>query len=203
VSKIETGRWSEQLRRMLGQKGQEMTAAELSPEVTPTIQIEGEAAEWRFLKAVRDVSSGADLIGVAGNKGRFRLRNPTNSGVIAQVNYLEQTSESTGVHLAARGTETTDLALSTVASTVLDQRWQAGSGAQTGALIFSVTNLDVLEPEGRVFMRILRLGRTPWRLAQQVVLTPGTNLDWGIQALNIRVVTSLGWQERQLPSLEL
>lgn len=205
MSKIETGRWSEQLRRMLGQKGQEIVASELSAEISATIELEGRAAEWDFLKAVRGCATGANLVGVVANTGNFRLRNPVGSGILATIRQWELTPAGPSNLAAARGTETTDLALSTVATTVLDQRWQGGQLEAATSLIFSVTNLDALGPLGRVFARTGRLGDEPWFYDEELVLPPGTNFDWGaaIGSTNLRLQTWITWHERGLPRLEV
>lgn len=202
MSKIEIGRWSEQLRRQLGMKGQEIVAAELSSEVSPTIQLEGDAAEWRFLKSVRDAGSAARLAAAATFFGRFRLRNPPGSGVIAQVDYLEIEGSAAANYEMARGTETTDLAVGLIDTMVFDQRWQTSGLPSAAALLFSTTNLDTTLPEGRTFVRAPRIARTPLYLRSQIVLPPGASLDWGCILVNLEVQTSFAWHERQLPRLE-
>lgn len=200
MSKIEIGRYSEQLRRMLGMKGQEVVSGELSPEISATIEIEGPGAEWNFLKGVRDASTGATIGAIAGNRPNFRLRNPTGSGVIATVQVVALVSPSGDVDIAlARGLETTDLAVGTFATTVLDERW-APIGQTT--LVASVTNLDALGPQGRIFVRARTLDHTEWRYPYQVVLVPGTNLDFGLLTLATGATGWVRWHERRLPRLE-
>ena len=53
MSKIETGRFSDLLRRSLGMKGQELVSAELAPELSPTWQVESALnQEWDWAKGV-------------------------------------------------------------------------------------------------------------------------------------------------------
>lgn len=202
MSKIEVGRYSELLRRQFGMKGQEQVSGELSPEISPTIELEGPSAEWDFLKGVRGAAVGLDLAGVVANISVARLRNPVDSGVIATIRAFNWGLVTNGEILAARGTEVVDLGLSTVGTTVLDQRWQTGTSPQSATLICSVTNLDAVGVVGRVFFRSPILSRVVFPYPLEIVLVPGTNLDWSPSAVNVRLFANAFWNERHLPALE-
>lgn len=200
MSKIEIGRYSDQLRRMFGMAGVMEVAAELSPEITATIELEGPSAEWNYLKGVRDAGCGADIAAAVGFLGNNRLRNPVGSGVIATIKGVALTSvTSRASYVIARGVETGDLALGTVNTTVLDERWAALG--QT-SLIWSVTNLDAAGQAGRAFVRGRLLADTQVLYPFPIVLPPGTSLDFGSADSNIRIIAWAAWSERALPLLE-
>ncbi len=203
MSKIEIGRYSELLRRMLGQKGQEMVAPELSPEVSPTIQLEGTTPEWDFLKSVRRCGVGTRLAAAVGFTSVFRIRNPLTSGIIATVDLIE-TSYSTAGLLFNMGLLEIDASLPLPSSSlVMDQRWGSlGAGNQT-ALIMSADNTTAVFTAGRVFVRSRTEVNSPLRYKQGVVLPPGFAIVWGSTTLNIDVSTFVSWRERGVPLLEL
>jgi len=203
VSKIEIGRYSELLRRQLGMKGQETVAGELSPEISPTFQLEGPSAEWDFLKAVRGGRCTAQLTPQVGFNSRFRLRNPQNSGVIAVVTLVGMTVANPSNVGIARGQIFAELSGAEV-TVVPDLRWGA-IGTTTTALIFSSDNLTAAGPGGDLFVSARIASAAPFKNTEEVVLIPGTNLDWGTLSLitNIGMFGWAAWRERQLPALEL
>jgi len=202
VSKIEIGRFSELLRRMLGQKGQEEVAGELSPEISPTIQIEGPSAEWDFLKGVRRCGNGTRLAAAAGFSTRFRIRNPSNSGVLGVVDLIATFSQTDGVRLTAGILPTTvDLPLPSESAS-MDRRWEV-TGANQTALIMSADNTVVTPPGGQIFMRARTITNREVIYNQQIVLPPGVAVEWGIIDFNVGVSTYLAWRERGIPLLEL
>jgi len=202
VSKIETGRFSELLRRMLGQKGQEIVAAELSPEVSPTIQLEGPAPEWDFLKGVRDCRMLVVFPAAAGFVATARLRNPAASGVIATILHVHMailTQANVSLRLGALGTD-----LANVSNTVVpDTRWSS-AGATDSALRGSDNGAaDAIGPAGDAVLQeaIPAAGRIdyphPW------VMMPGASLDIGCTNANVAFQAWILWTERALPALEV
>jgi len=203
VSKIEIGRLSDQLRRMLGMAGVEQIAAELSPEISPTIELEGRSAQWDFLKGVRGCGGAAEIPRVALGSTRYRLRNPPGSGVMGLVSFFEMVPAADAQLIASVGDAVTNLPLGTVDTTVFDGRW-GQSGVARAALILSVDNTLDVAPAGTIWMRSRRLLDEPFRLRYEIPLTPGRSLDWGTETgtLNIRMWSYILWQERGLPALE-
>lgn len=203
MSKIEIGRYSEQLRRMLGMAGTEYVAAELSPEVSPTIQVEGPSAEWDFLKAVRRAHCSSTLAAAAGFNARFRLRNPAGSGVIAVVTNIAMANTTASAALQiARGQEAAGLTLALV-TVVPDTRW--GIGLNTAALQFSSDNGVAVGQSGDVIANSVRPVNEEWVYSVEVVLMPGSNINWGTPAgtTNRGLTAWATWKERALPALEV
>ena len=86
MGSIEVGRFSDLLRRMFSMVGQLEVAAELSPEVSPTVELESaQNQEWDFLKGVKQCATSEEIAANAGAGGQFRLRNPPDSGTLATV----------------------------------------------------------------------------------------------------------------------
>ena len=203
MSKIEIGRYSELLRRMLGMKGQTVVAGELSPEISPTFNLENPTAEWDFLKGVRGCVCTDELAAGVGFTSRFRLRNPQDSGVIAEVSLLEMSGTLNPEFSVARGQIFGELTQALV-TVVPDLRW-GSVGTTTTALLFSGDNASAAGPAGDLIATTKVINNTVWSYRVPIVLVPGTSLDWGLSAgsTNSRVFTHAAWKERQLPALEL
>lgn len=199
MAKIESGRWSELLRRALNMKGQEQVASELSPEISPTWQLEGPTAEWAFLKSVRLAGGAQDIVNVIGNRSILRLRNPAGSGVIGVVDFISYSAELTSIALLRFGQITVDLPGIT-AVTARDQRWEPG-GVLSTTLRMSFANGGEV-PSGRILWRERTLANVGISYNQPIVLTPGTNLDLSATTLNITLDVTFVWKERRLLDVE-
>jgi len=201
VSKIEIGRYSEQLRRMFGMKGQETVSSELSPEVSPTIQLEGPGAEWNFLKQVRDCAFGNTVIGAVGFTTKWRFRNPVDSGIIAVMEAWELTPTLLAGMSINGNAQTVDLPTASIAA-VTDGRWGTITASRP-TVIVSSSNAQATGPAGESFAEAVRLGSTAWLYDQEIVLVPGAVLDIGLVSTNIDARIWARWRERQIPALEL
>lgn len=204
MSKIEIGRFSELLRRTLGMKGQQTVAAELSPEVSPVIELESaEDQEWDFLKGVRQVSWSAQIAANVGAAGQGQLRNPPGSGVLAVVTNIEMAGVSAQQFAITFNRETIDLT-NTALTVARDGRWQTTSIFQQSALIATFRNATGAVPVGAGTIYISgRDVRVPVHYSQQIVMPPGSNLIFGGISANDIVWVSCDWHERQIPALEL
>lgn len=201
MSKIEIGRYSELLRRMLGMKGTTEVAGELSPEISPIFVIEDPGAEWDFLKSVRGGRLAEIQVGVAGFGSVVRLRNPVGSGVIAVVDLISITPEGATNVGVTRGTETTEL-FSLGVSVVPDLRWESEASIATTLRVSRAS--DVAGPVGDVLARTRPLAGSEFVYSLPIVMIPGTSVDWGVGfgSTNETIHTFAGWRERQLPALE-
>ena len=203
MSKIEIGRWSAQLRRMLGMKGVSDVSTELSPEISPTFQLEGPTAEWDFLKGVRLCSASTTLLGVAPNQSVIRLRNPPASGVIAIVQAISYRLPATTGASIQKGVSALDLA--TVRLTALrDERWApAVPGLNRSVLILSRTDAGGIPVGPDVLWSMTSLGNSIIRYPSPVILTPGTHIDVSTDGGNVALDVSFSWSEREVSALEL
>ncbi len=199
MSKIEIARWSEQLRRMLGQKGQEFVAGELSPEVSATIQLEGPTIEWWFLKGVRAAGAGFQVTGGVGTENRVRMRNPLGSGAVAVLEIVEVYPVAASQIIGIVGSEVTDTGI--VSSGTRDGRWgQAGAVGQNVIILSSTNTAGVVGNE--VLFRADVLASSPFKYTAGVVILPGQNFDVGLLQFNVNFTCTLAWSERRLPQLE-
>lgn len=199
MSKIEIGRYSEQLRRMFGMAGQESVAEHLSPEVSPTIQIEGESAEWDFLKGVRGCFGSSSVAGAAGFTSKWRLRNPAASGVIAVVRYMSASPNGTTTFVVARAQPTVDLPVPVI-TVPPDLRW--GGGVLNTSLILSSDNTAVGGPIGDQLAQTRILANGEFIFPLEVPLLPGASFEFGTTTVNITTKAWVHWVERRLPPME-
>lgn len=200
MSKIEVGRWSEQLRRMLGQKGESIVAGELSPEVSPTIQLESSTAEWAFLKHVRLSALATRVAPGVGFLSILRLRNPADSGAIAVIEKLILTIGTTDLLILTLGTTPTDL--TAVATTVRDSRWDAGGAVGQNALVASSSNAIAAFTGTATILEIEFVANTPFTYDIPFLLLPGRMFEVGATGNNTRLNAVVAWRERSLPALE-
>lgn len=203
MSKIEIGRWSAQLRRMLGMKGVVEVGGELSPEISPTIQLEGPTAEWAFLKGVRLCGASSVVDAVVAQRSIIRLRNPPNSAVIAVVTFVEYQTPAVGGVTLQKGVSILDLA--TLGITALrDQRWApAIPGLNRSTLVLSTTNAGGVPVGPDVLWNPTLLGNTTGQYLVPIVMVPGDHIDLSGDGTNQLVRGALAWHEREVPALEL
>lgn len=200
MTKIETGRYSERLRRALGMKGVEMVAAELSPEISPVFILEDNSIEWKFLQQVRVCTSGILQVGGAGFESLLRWSNPSISGVIAIFTHLDVMLGSLSSVNFGYATVPGTLGIP-AASTVLDHRWATAASPTT--IVPSRDNAGAtISLSSTVFIaRVLIDVAFHWD--GQLVLLPGEALEFGAPgSLNLDIRANARWTERQLPALE-
>jgi len=200
VSKIETGRYSERLRRALGMKGVEVVAGELSPEISPVFILEDNSIEWKFLQQVRVCGSAIIQNGAAGNETLVRWQNPVASGIMAVFSHLDYTA-SLDENFNFGFTVTTAGLATPGVTAVFDHRWDTGLNP-TAVKVTRTSAGATIALGGSVFVtRVAINNRYPWDGA--VVVLPGEGLEFGSPgtfAVNIRV--NARWTERHLPALE-
>ena len=202
MSKIEIGRWSELLRRSLGQKGQETVASELSPEISATWQLESDTAEWQYLKAVRLIGAAAARSASAGNVARYALINPAASGMLAVVTHMSWSSVVTAT-MEIRLIQTALGNFATVEEAgPRDTRWRRGLATLVSPIIFSSEDGPLIAGGFRLYNTFI-LANTNAPYAEPVVLAPGSSLFWAGNILNVASRATINWQERRLPTLEL
>jgi len=199
MSKIEIGRFAERLRRSLGMAGVVEVAQELSPEISPVIVVEDNAADLQFLQAVKLCCAAPLQPAVAAQNTIFRFRNPATSGVIASFSRVIMTSDVAALLLLGYGSTQADLA--TVGATGLrDRRWERGTPTST-VLQGSRANNVALAFETAIFTLFVS-ANTPLIYPEPFVLLPGETLELRTQNVNVGIGLGLTWTERGLPALE-
>ena len=205
MARIEIGRWSDLLRRALSMVGQLDVASELSPEVSPTWQLESALnQEWDFLKGVRQCSSSESIDPNVGGGGQFRLRNPLTSRALATVHQIVLTGDVAGQRWAIHvGPQSADL-VNTSLSTARDGRWSQPGALQASVLIASFQNAVGAVPTGAgTIARWNSVANVSEPYFEQIMLAPGDAVTFGSLTANQRVLVTVSWHERGVQPLEL
>ena len=185
---------------MAGMAGTTIVSAELSPEISPTFELEGRSVEWNFLKGVRDVYVGQRIAASALNTGFWRFRNPIGSGVAACFELIELSPETTGGLSLAVNQLTVDLATAQPTA-VPDSRWGPLTTGRS-ALVASFQNTTPGGVAGQSVARAQARADVAWRYNEEIFLPPGVVLDAGAAAINIAISGTFKWHERPFPVLE-
>lgn len=181
--------------------GVTIVSGEVSPEISPTVELEGRSPEWDFLKGVRGCFAAAEqLKGGLTFRSKFRLRNPATSGVIAVVQAFEASTDANARLAAAVNAQTVDFATAIVPA-VPDVRWGALANQQT-SLIASRDNTQITGPAGNLLGSVRITDGRPWLVRQPFAMMPGTTFDWGCQSDDTDCLAWVHWIERSLPELE-
>jgi len=198
VSKIEVGRYSELLRRLLSMKGVTEVSGELSPEISPVFILESERPEWEFLKGEKPMSSVFALAGVAAQNYAYRLVNPVGSGVMAVLGTWTITAESEFDLLIERNT--TQGSLATVLNTVSrDTRYPIVNAS--ACVASQATNVAA---SGQAWWSAHVIPNVPVEVRAPFVLLPGHQVQFStIGTVNVSVRGNLEWLERRADVLEL
>jgi len=200
MSKIEVGRYSALLRRALGMSGTEDVAGDLSPELSPTWELEGPTDEWSFLKDVREIGLGETIANGAG-AGHFRIRNPPGSGVLAVIKPISVAGDGTSNNTAKIQELTADLTNTSLAA-ARDTRWLTQSTFSHSAMVLSFQNTGGMSVGNGTIWLSRALASTEVAYKEEVILAPGFALTFGSLINNVSLFLTASWHERQLPALE-
>ncbi len=201
MSRIQTGRFSQLLRRFLDQKGTEVVASELSPEISPVFILENDRPDWLFLKGERLLSFSTQSVSVATLGPTFRLRNPPDSGMLGTVSLVTWSSDTVGAASIRITISNNDLAGGFIASTARDGRNLQSLGINKAAMIVSFN--ATIAPVGDLMFTTRVPIDIPFFFSEPVVLSPGRALDvGGITNQSEGVFGSMHWTERALPQIE-
>jgi len=200
VAKIETGRFSELLRRSLGMKGVENVAPELSPELSPTWQLESARnQEWDYLKGVMQLSGTAgQSAGAAG--GTFRLRNPEGSGVLLVVTKIQHVASVAGI-FRMNVLESNLSLLNPGFKQLRETRWPTNAAGIYGVGLFNYQNNAGSVVSPRLVEMVVQANEIH-TLDTQLVLRDGFQTTWGTAAIAV-AYTYIEWYERPVLKLEL
>lgn len=201
MPRIQSGRWSELLRRALNLVGTEEVAGELSPEVSPTWELEGSTAEWEFLKGVRLVGGAGELSAVAGQLATFQIVNPADSGVLGILEIVSAT-QAAGSAFHVRLAQSAEAALATVVQTgPRDTRWRQIT-TSISALQFTGQTQVAQISVGTLLLDETLNSRVPGQYLHSVVMAPGSTIQWQHQTANTDTRAYAVWKERPLLAVE-
>lgn len=202
MAKIEIGRYSAQLRRMFSMKGQDVVAGELSPEISPTVELGGNGPEWHFLRDDRIQICNIEQAPVVGQPSSWRMVNPATSNIVAVVEGIDwNVTQDTEQDL------TLDTVLTPLAQPsfpiIRDTRWAnlntVPPTVSMSPLVFSSGGVTVT---GSILWHARLVPTTINHQELNFVLGPGFSLNGGNGNDNLRVVWTIYWRERRLPPIE-
>lgn len=204
MGSIQVGRWSDLLRRAFSMVGQLDVAAELSPEVSPTWELESAAdVQWDFLKRVKQCSSAEAVVANVGAGAQFRLRNPPDSLTLATVNFISMVCNALNPYAITIGRGTADLANGAL-TTARDTRWRDSPTGNQAIMIASFQNAVGAVPVGAgTIYRGRAGGNNELTYETPFVLDPGTFVTFGGLTANLLVDFAIDWKERGTEPLEL
>ncbi len=199
MSKIQTGRYADLLRKYLAMKGVEDVAAELSPEISPTFQLESELPEWEFLKGDKLMAGVSAVAGVAAVQSAVKLVNGIQSGVLCRFTKIQIICSPATIVLVERNLATANFTtlFPTVARDTRLPLLNASAlihSGQTGAVptgeswwsthFLSDVSQNVLQPR------------------ESFILTPNHQLQITTNENNTSLRVTWFWIERRIDALE-
>lgn len=199
MAKIEIGRFSDLLRRLLSMSGVSTVASELAPEISPVFVLEQERPEWEFLKNAKLCTSQFSVTPVAAQFPQARLRNPPGSGIVAVFTDFNWAVGLTSVVNLWRVTTLLDMAgpantmsrdtrLAALNISGLIATQQTSAVALTGDFFYHAVN---------------NAGEDTMPIKVPFVLTPGFAIDIGGETVNSSLRGNFHWLERRLGALEV
>jgi hypothetical protein len=199
MSKVERGQYASLLRRYLGMTGVSDVIDELAPEMSAVFVLESERPEWEFLKGARLLGYAQTVPALAGNNSAIRLRNPTNSGVVAIVTHLSIGSNLATSSTVTHGAQPADQA------TINGYGIRDGRQTPNAGAIIASSGYAALG--GSAIDACLNGANTCFKLWNgindtAVVLAPGFALNVGHNVANIDLVVGVHWLEKRLDALE-
>lgn len=194
--KIEIGRYSDILRRLLYGKEQTVSA-ELAPEISPVFVLENDRPEWKFLAAERLGAVAFTQTAGAAARSTCRIRNPAASGALLVIEDMFVSIDTTASAIAIRlGEITTDLATVGIV-TVRDRRF----GDIQCSCVASRDNAASALTRG-IWHHSMLITTAPVRVPLSVVLGPGSAIECTSIANNVGLFWSVTVRERPIGRYE-
>ena len=207
-NEILSGRYNRILQKLFGMKGGP-PAAQLAGEIQPSLQF-FRGQEERYLEGWTLVSGFGTTVATAGSTGKFRIRNPTNSGVILVITKLaiadrQATNTFTIGWGPANNADFGNQTNPTVIDARLRQPGVGASGPVVGRFTFAQdatgatgtgVGIFAVDAANKFYDMILTHD-------QEMVMLPGDGL--GIFAQNVNQSEELWvmWRERAMEESEL
>lgn len=206
MTEIAGGRWDNLLARLFPIKGRPISPG-MSPELMPVVVVQPNVPEMSLLRGERLYGDTVSLAAVAGQTGKFLLRNPTDSnGLIIVERVIVSSGDAGDFQLRTQPLPSPVVDLAVAGNPNCRDTRQAGTAATSAVPGFGLTSNEVsaAAATGALHM-IVRLAGSPYDFVTDwgpFVLGPGTGLEVNspVQA-SIRV-TCL-WRERAAEPSEL
>lgn len=197
MSKINVGRYSETLRRLLNQAEADVTS-ELAPEISAVLVLESERPAWAFLANIRARSFGATVAANAGFISQILFQNKSTSGALVEIERIRVASTA-GIEVFI-GTLAEVADLGTVLNGgSLDTRWSLTAGS---SVVISQSNAAAAVAYTRQ-LDVVRLSvNGSVDAVSPIVLTPGFALAIQGGIVNAQLGVHMRWYERNLSKYE-
>lgn len=198
MARIETGRFGEQLRRLLNLKSNE-GPSDIAPEMNAVFVLESDRSEWAIHKLERWVRANIVRSAAAGFVGKAQIRNPSGSNVLAVIERLRFAPAGAAMTMIVRLVlKSTDYTTVSGPSAALDTRWyQGGAVAALSPLIRSSQASDAAPDTGSEIFR----GTVPTAgivlEAPVALLSPGYALE--VQGETANTAFDVNWLMRERP----
>lgn len=200
-NEIQVGRYSAMLHKLLQMK-EGAPSPTLATDIFPTISLEVDRPEWKFLGGEMICSGWGAKAAAAGEYGNVVLENPTGSGALVVL-------ERIGISIATAGqVEAFPLYSSAVSALAAvstrfaaDLRWANPSGSffKTSVAMIRQGNLS---PISGGFAYFYPLANTTSLFDLGFVLSPGTAVSIRAATVNIAMRVWFRWRERVLEQSE-
>lgn len=203
-NEIQVGRFNGVLHKLLDMK-EGAPAPSLSSDVIPTLCLENDRPEYKFLGGERLAAGVSDLVATAGQQAYARLRNPANSGVLC---ILEQ-----AIITVAASTDIVEIRIQTESQAfsatglkaARDRRMAAALGGGGDAVTCIVETLSSAVTVGALVGRVrldAAAGFQPLVYNVPWVLGPSDSITFRSQTAANRLIVSWSWRERVLERSE-
>ncbi len=205
-NEILAGRYNRALQKLLGLKGGP-PSAQLASEIMPIIQFPM-GRETRVLESWFLYASSVQIAPVAGQFGKFRLRNPKTSGTIAVVEKLDILTTVSASATSNFIYYVDDGGVSALATfpfvQQIDTRAKKATSlsfsAETSAASAVGVNIILQDGIGATAQNLIQFLLTD---DQQIVLNPGTYIQFQSGAQNVPATITLWWRERAMEESEV
>lgn len=204
-NEIQVGRFNAILHKLLDIK-EGAPSPQLSGDISPTIVLEHERPEWKFLGGERNCRGGLwRAAGGAGTYNKQGLFNPVGSGVIAVCRTVWAVGQATnrlGIQKMANGVAMTG---TTTAPTIMDSRsrWTFAAEVKPTCQVRYEETANSTTP-GTLFtewnLSSTTIGLEP--LPLNIVLTPGYGFGLINLAANNWLACQFDWYERNIEASE-
>ena len=195
-NEIQVGRYNAVLHKLLSME-EGAPAPQLSGDLVPTLTIEHDRPEWKFLGGERMCYSSALLGAVADKYNQTVLFNPVGSGVLGIVERLNGGLESNNnLTLYDHTIMVTGASLTKMASVARDYRWTS----VTSTLGFYYQVESALVGTRRQVARNAAFDM--WEITDPIILPPGYGVGIATHVINLPIACNAWWRERPLEPSE-
>lgn len=200
VNEILVGRFNSILNKLLGMK-EGAPSPQVSSDIVPTIPLEVDRPEWRYLANERLCWAGVVRAAVAAQNSSILLYNPSGSNVIAVVTNVQPAlNAGQTVYAGHYDLNPVVAGWSQAGSGLRDSRFSRTTQITT-CQTYTLAQVGVAVTT--ILWRYNMYGQPCPPIPFPIILTPGTGLAVAASAVNNTLDCSFAWTERALEPSEL